>query len=103
MPGQATDGNGRIAPAMYIDGNTVMQRVAVSGTSAASAAFGANTRMIRICADTDCYFRFGSAPTALTTDLFLAAGTPEYWGVKAGDKIAVIQKSAPGGLTIAEF
>lgn len=67
------------------------QTVAISGTSAATAlAFTENTRMVRVHTDVICSLAVGTAPTATTSDLRLAADQTEYFGVKPGEKIAVI-------------
>lgn len=60
-------------------------------TSTASAAFGVDTRFVRIQADADCHIKGGTDPTATTSDLPLVAGAPEYFGVTPGQKIAAIQ------------
>lgn len=52
-------------------------------TAAASAAFNAKTRFVRVVADADCRIVFGTAPTATSTDTLMAAGQPEYFGVNA--------------------
>lgn len=66
------------------------QEVTISGTSAQSAAFNAATKIIRINADAACRIRAGSNPTALATDTRINADAPEYFGVKPGDKLAII-------------
>ena len=52
-------------------------------------------RSIRLFALADCYVTWGSNPTALddgTEGRILNAGNPEYFSIKAGDKIAVIER-----------
>lgn len=67
------------------------QTVAISGTSAPTAqAFGENTRMVRVHTDAICSIAVGTTPVATTSDLRMAADTTEYFGVKPGEKIAVI-------------
>lgn len=67
------------------------QTVSISGTSAATAlAFTENTRMVRVHTDAICSIAAGTSPTATTSDPRLAADQTEYFGVKPGDKIAVI-------------
>ena len=67
------------------------QVVTFTTTSVQSVAFGVNTRFVRIQADADTCIRGGSNPTAVTTDMRITAGVPEYFGVNPGDKIAAIQ------------
>lgn len=66
------------------------QTVAVSGTSAQSSAFNANTRFVRIHTDTICCLVFGSSPTATTSGMRMAADQTEYFAVTPGNKLAVI-------------
>ena len=66
------------------------QVVTYTTTSVQSVAFGADTRFVRVQADTDTCIRGGSNPTAVTTDMRITAGVPEYFGVNPGDKIAAI-------------
>lgn len=66
------------------------QAVAISGTSAQSAAFNTNTRFIRVHTDAICSVKFGASPTATTDDARLAANQTEFFGVVAGQKVAVI-------------
>lgn len=69
------------------------QAVSTSGTSAQSAAFNANTRFIAIstpAAQAVCC-AFGADPTAATaTSLRLPANSIVFFGVKPGQKVALI-------------
>jgi hypothetical protein len=67
-----------------------VQEITISGASAQSAAFNAETRMIRISADAACRIRVGASPTAVATDLRVGADSPEYFGVLPGQKLAAI-------------
>lgn len=81
--------------------------VTVSGTSAASVAFGSNTHDIRVVCTTNCHINIGDGtPTAAATDdngFYLPAGVVEYFHVSPGQKIAAIQDSAGGTLCVAEM
>lgn len=66
------------------------QHFTVSGTSAQSAAFNANTRFVRIHTDGIVSLLFGANPTAVTTAKRLAANQTEFFGVNPGDKVAAI-------------
>jgi hypothetical protein len=68
------------------------QNVAIGAASVASTnGFAPTTKAIRVATDTACWILIGASPTATTTaDLYMPAGTVEYWGVNPGDKIAVI-------------
>lgn len=70
--------------------------VAIGAGSTPSLAFGLNCTLIRISSDADCSFVIsdddGVIPTATNADqpMWSKSG-PEYFTVKAGDFIAVIQ------------
>jgi hypothetical protein len=73
------------------------QEVALSGTSAASAAFGPETYQIRLSiaditgAPTSARFRVGDGtPTAVVTDPALSTNVAEYFTVTPGQKVAAI-------------
>lgn len=66
------------------------QAVDISGTSAASDPM-VGSRYVRVLATEPCHIKTGAAPTATTGDLYLAAGIPEYFAVKAGQSLAVIE------------
>ena len=64
--------------------------VAISGTSAQSAAFNKQTAMIRVETDSVCSIAFGTNPTATTSNMRMNAGDCEYFSVQPNQKIAVI-------------
>lgn len=68
------------------------QTVAIGASSAQSAAFNANTTIIRLQADAICSVEFGANPTATTGKMRLAANQTEYFTVppNSGWKVAVI-------------
>lgn len=72
------------------------QTISTSGASAASNAFNANTRLIAISTPAAqavaCLFSAtpGATPTALVTSLRLPANSLFFFGVKPGDKVALI-------------
>jgi hypothetical protein len=69
------------------------QTVSIGGGSVQSSAFNAATTLIRVHTDVICSVLIGSNPTALTTRNRMAANQTEYFGVRPGDKIAVISNS----------
>ncbi len=69
----------------------VEQAVAVGGASVASTAFVANTRYVMLHTDTTCCLAFGATPTALAGFHRMAANETRFYGVVAGQKVAVIQ------------
>lgn len=68
--------------------------VAVSATSAQSAAIPGTEAYVmfaRLRADETCHIAIGTNPTATTSNAFkMEAGSVEWIGLKAGDKVAVI-------------
>lgn len=68
------------------------QHVAIGASSAASAAFNANTSFVRVHTDAICSILFGTSPTAVATSKRMAANTTEFFGVQPGAsvKVAVI-------------
>lgn len=79
-----------------------VQALAFTGTSAQSSALGATTTMVRLIASAACHVAFGTNPTATTSNMYLAANVPEYFGVTPSTKIAAIQVSGGGNLNITE-
>lgn len=62
-------------------------------TETDSSALQPNTRLVRFVTDTDCHIKFGTSPTATTSDEKLVAGIPEFRWVQAGAgtmKVSVI-------------
>ena len=95
-----TDGAGRAA---QVGRWGTVTTLTFSGTSAQSSAF-TRTFIARLGADEDCYVLISTNPTAAaTTSVFLAAGVVEHIVIHSGDKIAAIQKSTGGTLTITEI
>jgi len=82
----------------------------VSGSSVQSSAIGTAGAtpgadvVVRVVADTACWLKTGSNPTAVAgaaDNFYLPAGAVEYLDITAGEKIAAIQASAGGNLNIA--
>lgn len=70
------------------------QTVPISSSSATSNPFAATTRFIRVSTDTTCSIAIGTNnPAATTSNARLAANQTEYFGVLAGQQIAVIANS----------
>lgn len=88
---QGRDARGYVAP-VALEPPVANQTVAISGVSAASNAFAANTGLVRIHTDTTCSIAFGTAPTATTSTRRLPANATEYFAVPVGQsyKVAVI-------------
>lgn len=73
-----------------------IQKIANAAGSTASAAFGSQTKFVRVHTDSIQSIAFsrpttpGVAPTATTSDARMAAGATEFFGVRPGDYAAVI-------------
>jgi hypothetical protein len=66
--------------------------VTIGASSAQSPVFGAQTALIRVCADEACRVEVGGTnPTAGATSMYVAAGVPEYFAVTPGARLAVIE------------
>lgn len=87
-----------------ITGRDVFQQVTFTGTSAQSSAFASTTKKISVVSNQDCYVQIGSNPTATAVagSFFLPAKVVVKFGVEGGEKIAAIQSTAGGILSIAE-
>lgn len=84
----------------------VSDYIVVNATSAQSAAFGGQTREVRIVSTTNCHLNFGTNPTAAATDnngIYLPANVVEYFHVNPGQKVAVVRDTADGVLSVAEM
>lgn len=66
------------------------QNVAIGSSSAASAAFNAATKFIRVNTDSACSIAIGATPVAVATAHRLAANETDYYVVTPGQKLAVI-------------
>jgi len=66
------------------------QAIAVTGTSAQSSAFAADTGIVRIHPDVAILVEIGGTnPSATSTSMRMEAGQTEYFVVKPGQKLAV--------------
>lgn len=91
------DGNEHAAQALEPDtANKVNVAIGVASAQSAVLAKG----IYRIQSDVDCFIEIGTNPTATTSSLPLAANAMEVWHIREGQKIAVIQKSGAGNLSI---
>jgi hypothetical protein len=68
---------------------TSQTALTATGTSQQSAAFSVGVSLICVQSDEAVYVLIGSNPTATTNDYRIAAGSEQFFTVKAGDKVAV--------------
>ncbi len=71
---------------------SAVQVVDFSGGAASSAAFGAQTRFVRLNTDATCSVRF-DGQAATTSYPRMGADQTEYFGVQPGSKLSVIGNS----------
>jgi hypothetical protein len=64
--------------------------ITTSGTTAQSAAFNGDTKMIQISCDTQSAMAYGANPSATTSNMTIPAGAFIYYKVTAGKKVAFI-------------
>lgn len=82
--------NGNMVGVGEENGLVVDQVVSFSGTAAASAVFGAETRWVRIHVDGIASIKFGTTPVAVAnTNARMVAGATEYFGVIPGAGLKV--------------
>ena len=92
-----------IATGVFYKPSTV-QNVAFLVTAVqVTNAFGGSTRVLRIVATENCYYKVGANPTATASDIYLPAGTVEYIAVAPGEKISAIREANDGTLNITEM
>lgn len=77
----------------------------MSGSSQATAAFGAQTYKVRVATNTQPAFIVigDGTPTAANTDSVVPAGWVEDFDVTPGQKLAVLQGGTAGILTVTEL
>lgn len=67
------------------------QAIAIAGAHGESAAFNAQTSIVRIQPDAFCSVTVGGAtPVATTSSARMVPGQTEYYRVSPGDKVSVI-------------
>lgn len=83
------DANGKELP-FPAEPPVARQTVTTSATAAQSSAFNAATKFVRIVGSGAVALEFGPDPTAVVTDTWVPATTPEFFSVRGGDKLSVI-------------
>jgi hypothetical protein len=96
----ASDNNGHDVQAVALGLNQAVSFT--SSGSAATAAVGVATRIVRLVATVDCHVAFGADPTATTSSMLLPAGSVEYVAITPGHKVAARGASASGTLHVTE-
>jgi hypothetical protein len=80
------------------------QNITVAAASAAvTNAFGSQTYAVRLASTTACWYVVAGTPVATTSDVYLPAGVIEIIKVNPGEKVAAIQASAGGTMSVVEL
>lgn len=79
------------------------QGITTNGTSQQSSALSADASIARVAVNQDTYIEIGSNPTATANSLMMPAGAIEFFAVNAADKVAVLQVSEAGRVSITEL
>lgn len=84
---------------------STVHKFTMSGSSQATAAFGAQTRRVRVAThDQPGYIVIGDGtPTAANTDSLFPLGWSEDFDVTPGQKLAVLQAGTAGIITVTEL
>lgn len=78
------------------------QNITSTGSSQQSNAFGDDVSLVRIYCETDTYLAMGSNPTASTSSMIIPGGGVEYLCVNPAEKVAILQVSSAGKVTITQ-
>jgi hypothetical protein len=80
------------------------QSAAYTGTAASiTNAIGSEVYKVRLIVTTAAFVRVDSgSPVAATTDVYMAAGIPEYVTVTPGMKVSAVQVASGGTLYVTE-
>ena len=82
------------------------QELNVGASSVKSTAIGTAgqtpNRLIRLCATVACRIAIGTNPTATETSALISPNIVEYMEITPGERVAVIQDSVAGKLSIVE-
>jgi hypothetical protein len=80
------------------------QTVAYTGTAGTiTNPVGDYTSLVRVVVSTAAFIKIAKSPTATTSDVYLAANTPEYFIIHPGEKVSAIQSAAGGSLYVTEM
>lgn len=76
------------------------EKLAITTTAASAATRNLSTNVMRIIADTPCFYRLDG--TATTSHVYLPADTIEYIKVEPDDTLSVITATGSGSMYISE-
>lgn len=95
----------RSGNALQVLGVKAAQNVSISGTAASSGTLSESTTTVRLNTDTRCWVSFDSTAKTDGTNGSIAidANQTEFFRVRSGSTLSVIQDSASGTLSIGEM
>ncbi len=74
-----------------------------TGASQQSASMSATASIVRVAVNQDTYISVGTNPTATSNSAMMPAGSVEFYAVTEGDKVAFLQVSDAGRITVTEL
>jgi hypothetical protein len=89
------DGGTSAIPALQQGTTAVIAYTTVTNGSAYTG-----DHIIRLVATTDCHVEILASASATTSDMFLPANTVEYFHVKDGERVSVVQNASGGNLYV---
>lgn len=78
------------------------QTLNFTGTASQSQTFQPQVTIGQLFATEDCFIKFGTNPTATSSDIFIPAGFVLFYNIFGGEKLSVIQKDTAGTLYLLE-
>ncbi len=82
----------------------VTQTISATTSSAATSnAFATQVNEVMVTATAACFITFGTAPTATTSHVYVAAGTPYFFRVSEANKCAAITASSTSTVYVTEL
>lgn len=72
-------------------------------TTAGTISNAVKSKVVRVVCTTAAYIAIGTAPTAGTSDMYMAAEVAEYFRIEPGDKVSARQVAAGGTLHVTEM
>ena len=85
----------------YVPGTSV--GYTTSGSNQQSSAFSSSVSIVRVAVNQDTYVAMGSNPVATANSPMMPAGSVEFFAVVEAQKIAFLQVSTPGRITVTEL
>ena len=66
-------------------------------------AITSGTFKARVVVTSAAYIKIGKDVTATTSDVYMAADSPEYFSIRPGEKVSAVQVSGSGTLHVTEI